>query len=188
MTATSVTTADPVAGALAPGHDLWWSPRLFFLGITIIRVGFGLVFLTNGLAKLPGVDNKVPPFKGFLIDRDGARSILQSDTDGHPVELYKRLVDDVILAHWGIFGTLVTATELFIGVCLILGFLTPIAALMAAGFQLHLNFANIHREDKWLWEAAVEWMPMLGVALMRGGRFWGLDARLARRFPRWPIT
>jgi hypothetical protein len=53
---------------------------------------------------------------------------------------------------------------------------------------LHINFANIHREDKWLWEAAVEWMPFLGLAFTRAGRFWGLDARLTRRFPRWPIT
>jgi uncharacterized membrane protein YphA (DoxX/SURF4 family) len=165
-----------------------WHWTLFLLGMTIVRVGFGLVYLTNGLAKLPGFGNKIPPFKGFLIDRDGARSILESDTGGHPIGIYRDLVEDVILANWGFFGALVTATELVIGVCLILGILTPIAALIGAAFQLHINFANIHREDKWLWEAAVEWMPFLGLAFTRAGRFWGLDARLARRFPRWPIT
>lgn len=165
-----------------------WQEKLFYLGMTIIRVGFGLVFLTNGFAKLPGQRNTIPPFKGFLITRDGARSILGSDTSGHPVGLYKDFIDNVVLAHWGFWGPLLTASELFMGICLILGIITPIAALMAAGFSLHLNFANIHRGDKWLWEYAVDWMPLLGLALMRAGRFWGLDARLSKRFPRWPVT
>ena len=170
------------------GQSTTFEQRLFRLGMTITRVGFGLVFLTNGIAKVGDQPNKIPPFKGFLITRDGARSILQSDTGGHPVEIYKRLVDDVMLAHWNIFGPLVTMTELFVGICLIMGVITPIAALTAAAFQLHINFANIHRDDKWLWEYAVEWMPLLGLAFMRAGRYWGLDARLARRFPWWPVT
>jgi uncharacterized membrane protein YphA (DoxX/SURF4 family) len=165
-----------------------WQDTLFALGMTITRVGFGLVFLTNGIAKLPGQQNTIPPFKGFLITRDGARSILGSDTGGHPVGVYKDFVDNVILDNWGFWGPLLTAGELFMGVCLILGVITPIAALMAAGFALHLNFANIHREDKWLWESAVEWLPLLGLALMRAGRFWGIDVWLAKRFPQWPVT
>jgi uncharacterized membrane protein YphA (DoxX/SURF4 family) len=177
-----------MAGNLRDRVGPGWHWTLFLLGMTIIRVGFGLVYLTNGLAKLPGFDNKIPPFKGFLIDRDGARSILESDSSGHPVGPYRDLVEDVILANWGFFGSLVTITELLIGVCLILGIFTPLAALIGAGFQLHINFANIHREDKWLWEAAVEWMPFLGLAFMRAGRFWGVDAFLARRFPQWPVT
>jgi uncharacterized membrane protein YphA (DoxX/SURF4 family) len=165
-----------------------WQTRLFFLGMAGTRVGVGLVFLTNGFAKLGGQQNTIPPFEGFLITRDGARNILASDTGGHPVAIYKDFVDDVVLANWGFWGPLLTAAELFMGICLVLGIVTPIAALMAAGFALHLNFANIHRTDKWLWEYAVEWIPLLGLAFMRAGRYWGLDAVLARRFPRWPIT
>ena len=170
------------------GRESGSQSRRFALGMTIIRVGFGLVFLTNGLAKLPQFSNKVPPFKGFLITRDGARSIIDFDTQGHPVGFYRDLIEDVVLKNWGLFGGLLTATELAIGVCLIVGAFTPIAALIAAAFALHLNFANIHREDKWLWEYPVEWLPLLGLALMRAGRIWGLDARLARRFPQWPVT
>lgn len=179
---------DAVEPALGRSGGLTLQGRLFSLGMAVLRVGFGLVFLTNGIAKLPGQPNKIPPFKGFLITRDGARSILESDTGGHPVGLYKRLVDDLILAHWNAFGPLLTITELFIGVCLVLGVVTPIAALLATALLLHLQFANIHRGDKWLWEYAVEWMPLLALALLRAGRYWGLDARLARRFPQWPVT
>lgn len=180
--------AHTVQPALSPAGRQTVQTWFFYLGMFILRVGFGLVFLTNGLAKVRGFDNHIPPFKGFLIDYNGARSILEADTSGHPVGVYKRLIDDVVLPNFGAFGTLLTTTELFLGVCLILGVITPIAALVAAGFALHLNFANIHREDKWLWEYAIEWIPLLSLALMRAGRYWGLDARLAKRFPQWPIT
>ncbi len=168
----------------APFHS-----ALFNLGMTIMRVGFGLVFLTNGLVKLPGYpSNKLPPFKGFLITRDDARSILESNIDGHPVGLYRQFFENVVLAHWGIFSALLTATELFVGVALIVGLVTPLAALIGAAFQLNNNFAVIHKGDQWLWEYPVEWMPLLALAFMRAGRYWGLDAKLARRIPRWPIT
>ena len=160
---------------------------MFRLGMAIIRTGFGLVFLTNGIAKLPGQWDGIHPFPGFLITRDGARRILAADTETHPVGAYKSLIDDVVLANWGIFGSLLTVTELTVGVLLILGLFTPVAALIGAGFALHLNFAVWDR-NVWAWEYAVEWMPLLGLALMRAGRFWGLDERLAWRFPRWPIT
>src|SRR5215207_10316944 len=111
------TRAEPsgIAGAPVQVVGPGWHWTLFLLGMTILRVGFGLVYLTNGLAKLPGFENKIPPFKGFLIDRDGARSILESDSSGHPVGIYRDFVEDVILANWGFFGALVTVTELFIG-------------------------------------------------------------------------
>jgi len=165
-----------------------WQMTLSTLGLFLLRVGYGLVFLTNGIAKLPGQPERIFPFKGFLITRDSARGIIDYDTQGHPVGLYRDFIENVVLEHWNVFGTLLAATELLIGVCLILGVYTPIAALIGAGFQLHLNFANIHREDKWLWEAAVEWLPLLTLAFTRAGRSWGLDSRLARRFPQWPVT
>lgn len=161
---------------------------LFKLGMSVIRVGFGLVFLTNGIAKLPGFPNRIPPLRGFTIDYEGISAIIRSDTSDHPVAAYKWFIDDVFLAHIDVFGPLVTGLELMLGLCLILGVFTPIAALLAFGFEMNLQFANIHREDKWLWEYAVSWMPLLGLALMRAGRYWGVDVVLARQFPRWPLT
>lgn len=178
---------DAVRPALNPSANPAWQERLFYLGMTVIRAGFGLVFLTNGIAKLPGQWDGIHPFPGFLITRDGARGILQADTQTHPVGVYKRIIDDVVLANWGAFSGLLTVTELLVGICLLLGLFTPIAALVGMGFYLHLNFAVWDR-NVWAWEYAVEWMPMIGLALMRAGRYWGLDARLARRFPQWPVT
>ena len=176
---------------MAPGGAGWNATtiggRLPAFGMALLRVGFGLVFLANGVAKLGDQPNRIPPFKGFLITRDGARSILDADTSGHPVAAYRSLVE-FILDRWGFFGAILTATELAVGIALILGILTPLAALVGAGLILHLEFANIYRGDKWLFEAFVMWIPLLALACLRAGRAWGVDTWLARRLPQWPFT
>ncbi|MFN8559203.1 MAG: TQO small subunit DoxD [Dehalococcoidia bacterium] len=162
--------------------------RLLALGLIVLRVGLGIVLLTNTYSKLGPQTDRIPPFQGFLITLDGARNILAYDVQGHPIELYRRFIEDVVLAHWGLFGTVLVLSEGVVGLCLLLGAFTPLAALTGAGMFLHLAFANIHRQDKWLFEYWIEALPMVTLALTRAGRYWGVDAALARRFPRWPIT
>jgi uncharacterized membrane protein YphA (DoxX/SURF4 family) len=160
------------------------------LGIAVIRVGFGLVFLTNGLAKVAGWDG-IHPFPGFLITSDGARGILEFDTQTHPVGLYKDLIDDVVLANWSLFSAMLTLGELFIGVTLVSGAFANLGAVAGALFALHLNFANWDR-NIWAWEYAVEWVPLIGLLLIGSGRYLGLDAWASRLLParlqRWPLT
>lgn len=167
-----------------------WRDRLVGPGIAFLRVGFGLVFLSNGLAKATGWDG-VHPFPGFLIDFDGAKEILRFDVQTHPVGPYKDFIEDVVLANYTLFGVLLAITELFIGVSLITGAFSNIGALTGAAFALHLNFANWDR-DIWVWEYAVEWIPLIGLALIGSGRYLGLDAAAAQFLPRklrrWPFT
>ena len=92
------------------------------LAIALLRVTFGLLFLANGLAKLPGLtDLNYAPFPGFLIGYDGARNSLASDTSNHPIGLYKDFVDNVIVAHYRPFGVALTATEIGVGALLVVG-------------------------------------------------------------------
>lgn len=160
---------------------------MFSLGILVLRVTFGLVFLLNGIAKLPGQWDGIHPFPGFLITWDGARSILEHNVQTHPVAPYKWVIDNVVLAHYSAFGALLVATELGVGLCLLVGAFTPLAALVGAAFALHVSFSGWDR-DVWMFEGAVEWAPLLALAFMRAGRYAGLDRRLARRLPRWPFT
>ena len=76
------------------------------------------------------------------------------------------------------------AAETVIGVLLILGLLTPVAAIVAAMMVLHLQFATLWN-DKWIYEYSLEWIPLLCVAAFRAGRWHGLDARIARTRRRW---
>jgi uncharacterized membrane protein YphA (DoxX/SURF4 family) len=154
-----------------------------------VRVVFGLVFLSNGLAKFAPAGGSGSPL-GFLIDAQGARSILEFEVlpggareMGHPVAPYRVLVEQVILPNFDLFGPLIGMAEAGAGLLLVLGLLTPIGALGAAGLQLHLHFMTLFN-NKFLWEYPVYWVPLLGLAILRAGRWYGIDAGLARRRPR----
>lgn len=159
-------------------------------GIALLRVTLGAVFLTNGLAKATGWDG-IHPFPGFLIDLDGARAILTHDVQTHPVAAYKAFIDEVVLANFAVFGPLLAASEIVIGLMLVTGAFANLAAIGGALFALHLNFANWDR-NIWAWEYAVEWIPLIALVLIGSGRHLGLEAASARLLPRrlrrWPIT
>lgn len=184
MSRTSVRDREGLS-APAPRVD-----RAMALAIAGLRIGFGLVFLTNGFAKLTGFDG-IHPFPGFLITKASAKGIITFDVQKHPFHPYRSLILHTIVPHWNLFGSLVMLGELFVGVCLVLGVLAPLAALIGAAFQLHLNFANIGN-NIWVWEYAVEWMPLLALAFLHAGRYYGLDDWLERRLPRalcrWPFV
>jgi uncharacterized membrane protein YphA (DoxX/SURF4 family) len=168
------------------------SSHWFGRAMAALRVYFGLVYLHNGIAKLlPAVDGLWPDTPlGFVIQATGdrsARSILQFEvvTQDHPVGPYRDLVENVVLPNFGVFVAGIGALETVVGLLLILGLLTPLAAILAAGMALHLQFATLWN-DKWLYEYSLEWLPLLCLAAFRAGRWHGLDARFAQTRARWP--
>lgn len=183
----NTTTAALRSDAIADVANGAWFGR----AVAALRIFFGVVFLHNGLAKiLPAVPNLWPDTPiGFVINAEGGRSaqsILQYEviTQNHPFEPYRSLIENVVLPNFGFFGFSIGALETVVGIMLILGILTPIAALVAAGMALHLQFATLWN-DKWVYEYSVEWVPLLCLAAFRAGRFHGLDARLVRTRSRW---
>ena len=148
--------------------------------IAALRIFFGVVFLSNGLSKfLPESFSKTP--FGFLINSAGARGIIRSDAAHNGIPAYRALVQQVVLPNWDFFGPLLGASEVAAGMLLCIGLLTPVAAVFAALMSVHINFATYGHE--WLFEYAVEWIPLLVLAALRAGRFYGLDARIARGRP-----
>lgn len=147
-----------------------------------MRIFFGIVFLSNGLAKLiPGIAH--PPGGYFLIDSGGARGIIMHNARQHPVGLYHDLVFKVFVPNWDVFGPLVGLTETAAGLLLVLGLASRVGALVAAGLSLHIQFSDA--TGPWLYEYAVEWVPLLCLIFMGSGATWGLDGRLGRGHPRW---
>jgi uncharacterized membrane protein YphA (DoxX/SURF4 family) len=164
----------------------------FGRALAALRIYFGIVYLHNGIAKLlPAVPNLWPDTPiGFVINATGNRSafsILQFEvvTQPHPVEPYRALVEQVVLPNFGVFAAGIGILEVAVGMLLILGLATPIAALLAAGMAFHLQFATLWN-DKWIYEYSLEWLPLVCLAAMRAGRWHGLDARLVARRARWP--
>ncbi len=176
---------------LSPAPDAGRRATLLRLGLLLLRVIFGLVLLTNGLSKLFGF-NHLHPLPGFLIDYDGARGIIQSNVQHHPIEPYKRLVLDVLVPHWTIFGHLVGLSETAVGLLLVLGLLTPLAAIIAFLMMFHIYVSRWGAGDgEFVWDYWTEFIPYLVLALTSAGRFWGLDRALAASVPalrRWPLT
>jgi uncharacterized membrane protein YphA (DoxX/SURF4 family) len=147
-----------------------------------LRVFFGVVFVSNGLAKfVPGIAHL--PGGYFLIDSQGARSIIQHNAAHHPAPLYHSLVFDLVLPNWAVFGPLVGLAEITAGLLLILGLASSLGALLAALLSLHIQFSDA--TGPWLYEYAVEWVPLLCLVFMHSGRRWGMDGRIARSRPRW---
>lgn len=155
--------------------------RLFAGSVAVLRAYFGIVYLTNGLAKLiPGLSGT--PF-GFLIDSNGARRIITVEAHKNPVGVYRYLIEQVVLPNWWLFGPTVGLTETLAGLLLLLGLGSTLGALLAAALVLHLQFATLWN-GHWLFEYSIEWVPLLCLAGLRAGRFYGLDNRLIARYPR----
>jgi uncharacterized membrane protein YphA (DoxX/SURF4 family) len=164
--------------------------RLLARGLAALRIFFGLILFTNGMAKLFEFRQiSVGPYQSFLITKQEARSILDFEVNqrggGTDVPGLQALVNDVVLANWGFFGWVVTAVELGAGGLLIIGLATRGAALVGLGQQLVLQLVYLS-SNRWAFEQPHEWVPLLILALVPAGRVWGLDGRFAGRGLRRP--
>jgi uncharacterized membrane protein YphA (DoxX/SURF4 family) len=171
--------------------------RALARALAAIRIFFGLILFSNGLAKLLSFTQVyIGPYKASLIDRPEARSILEFEVnkrggDGTDLPLLKSIVNNVMLDNWGLFQWVTTALELGAGLALILGIASRGAALAALGQQLFLQLVYFS-SGRFMWEQPHEWVPLVILALVPAGRVWGLDARLVarrgmRRFDHWPF-
>ncbi|MDQ6774057.1 MAG: DoxX family membrane protein [Candidatus Dormibacteraeota bacterium] len=150
--------------------------------IAVMRIFFGIVYFTNGLSKfVPGIAHL--PGNYFLIDSQGALGIIQHNARHHPVTLYHDLVFNVFVPYWGALGPLIGLTEMAAGLLLIFGLASALGALVAALLSLHIQFSDAN--GPWLYEYAVEWVPLLCLVFMKAGAVWGLDRRFAVANPRW---
>jgi uncharacterized membrane protein YphA (DoxX/SURF4 family) len=154
-------------------------------GLAALRIFFGLILFSNGLAKLFEFRTvEIGPYRSFLINKQEARSILQFEVNerggGTDVPGLPALVNDVILANYGVFQWVITAVELGVGAALIVGLATRGAALIGLGQQLFLQLVYLS-SGRWMWEQPHEWVPLLILTLVPAGRVWGLDHRFVDR-------
>jgi uncharacterized membrane protein YphA (DoxX/SURF4 family) len=96
---------------------------------------------------------------------------------------YKSLLNSVIVPHSSTFGMLVVIAEIYVGIALVLGFTTRLAALVALFLLVNYMCAK----------GALPWGPgidqsdiilALIILLSDAGRTFGLDKLVARRFPK----
>lgn len=164
-------------------------------GLAALRIFVGVIFFANGLAKLISERNvDVGWYRGFLIVRGEARSILDFEVNkrgetGTRVPYIKELVNDFILPNWDIFQWVVTWTELIVGALLILGLVSRGTALVGLLFQLFLAFVYMS-SGRWMFEQPHEYVPLIILAIVPSGYYWGLDKMFVGKRPnlqRWPF-
>lgn len=171
------------------------NPAVLGRGLAALRVFVGLIFFANGLAKVTGDRNVVLGwYRGSLIPRPEARQILnfevnERNTTGTQVPYLKDIVNDIILPNWDVWQWVVTVTEVGVGALLILGLVTRGAALIGLGFQLFLALVYLS-SNRWMFEQPHEYVPLVILAIVPAGRYWGIDRMLLNNRPglrRWPF-
>ena len=103
--------------------------------------------------------------------------------EGHSPAAWKWIMG-FMASHAAIAGPMQAATEISLGVLLLIGLLTRPAAVVAFLFLSSLWISEFGRS--WIWELLVPVLASLGLAIGRAGRAWGIDALLARRRPSSP--
>lgn len=165
------------------------SPRLLGGGFAVLRVMFGAVWLSNGLAKV--FANQDSNFDwGFstfnLINQPAARSILDG-ASSHTFQPLRWIYQDFVLANWDFFAWFLTVAEIAAGLMLLLGVASRLGAtiglLLIGPIWIMLLGSNLY-----LWEYPIELIPLLVLAIVPAGRTFGQDRTLAARFAgRWPF-
>jgi uncharacterized membrane protein YphA (DoxX/SURF4 family) len=95
--------------------------------------------------------------------------------------------DFIPLPNASVFAALVTWGELFVGITLVVGLVTRFSATLA----LVLTVNSMLAKGAWFWSPSSHnaAFAVISLALLIGaaGRTFGLDALLARRWPRSPL-
>ena len=143
--------------------------------LTLLRVYLGVVFLVAGASKLR--QGYTPHLISFL-EQVGLEQ-------GH--RFYQDFIRSVVIPNASLVAGLMTWGEIVVGLLLVLGLLTRLAAV--AAFLLVVNY--MLAKGAWFWtpSSADGARSLIAIALLIGaaGRTLGLDAFLARRWPRSPL-
>lgn len=146
--------------------------------VALLRAFMGLIFLVTWASNLS---------KGLY--GEGFVPFVQEWAGGTSVTFYGDLLEKVVVPNADFFRYFQLVTEfLVMGLFLFIGFLTPVAALVAGGFTLNLLLASYGTGD-WPGTYLIMLAVLAVVGISQAGRVLGVDGLLARRnpSPRLPI-
>ena len=150
------------------------------LMLACLRILMGAIFLAVWSDNL---------IKGYYSP-GGWADFVQKYADTTKVGIYGRVLNDVLIPNAAVFAYGQFAFELVVfGLFLVFGVFTPVAGLLAAGFQLNLLIATSGIPTEWPGTYIIMFALCLAVALGQAGRTLGVDARFAKKnpHPRLPV-
>ena len=144
-------------------------------GMAIMRIGLGTMFLYVFFENLR---------KG-LYGKDGYTGLINYYIDkGHAPAFWKNIMS-LAASHATTAGPMQEVTEISFGVLLLIGLLTRPVALAAFLFLTSLWISEWG--TAWIWELLIPMIAAFSLMVGGAGRKWGIDAKLARRYPRIPL-
>ncbi|HEX5834082.1 MAG TPA: TQO small subunit DoxD [Pyrinomonadaceae bacterium] len=159
----------------SPRHDrdsMEAQHRQAQIALAIMRLGLGSLFvwvffenLGKGLYSPSGYSGLI----NHYIEKGQAPQLLKS-------------VMALMASNAAVAGPLQGFTEITFGVLLLIGLLTRPVALAAFFFLTTLWVAELG--TAWIWELLIPMIVALALVIGAAGRKWGVDAILARRYPR----
>ncbi len=158
-----------LAGSVAAALAAWWRDRAQrtprHVAIWVTRVLIGAMWWQQSLWKVP------PNFAGLLY-------WMKQEAAHAAVPLQAQLVGGLVIPHIAVFGPLVYAVEVAIGVSLLLGLLTRWGALLGLLMGLNLWLGLYSAPGEWPWTyfflVVIQFVFVLGPP----GRSLGIDALL----------
>jgi uncharacterized membrane protein YphA (DoxX/SURF4 family) len=143
-------------------------------GLAIVRLTIGAMFVWVFFENLG---------KGLYSPAGYAGLIDYYIKQGHSPAAWKAVMG-LAASHAAMAAPMQAATEISLGILLVIGLLTRPAAIVAFLFLTSLWVSEWG--TAWVWELLVPVLSSLGLAVGRAGRAWGMDALLARRAPSSP--
>ena len=144
------------------------------IGLAIVRLTIGAMFVWVFFENLG---------KGGYTPAGYAGVINYYIKSSHSPAAWKWVMG-LLASHAAMAAPMQAATEISLGILLIIGLLTRPAAFVAFLFLASLWVSEWG--TSWIWELLVPVLASLGLAVGRAGRAWGIDALLARQRPSSP--
>jgi uncharacterized membrane protein YphA (DoxX/SURF4 family) len=144
------------------------------IGLALVRVTIGAMFVWVFFENLG---------KGLYTAAGYAGLINNYIKSSHSPAAWKAVMG-LMASNAAIAAPLQAATEISLGILLVIGLLTRPAAFVAFLFLGSLWISEWG--TSWIWELLVSVLACLGLAIGRAGRRWGVDAWLSQRRPSSP--
>ena len=140
--------------------------------VAVLRITIGVILVATWYDNL----------REGIYTADGIVGLFNyifNDIGGGPA-FYRAIINGTILQAPGLFAGFQLVAELLMGLALLFGLFTPLAAAGAALFFFNLFLAYLGGQE-WIWTYVLLTVSALVVALSQAGRAWGLDSMLLRR-------
>jgi uncharacterized membrane protein YphA (DoxX/SURF4 family) len=143
-------------------------------GLALVRITIGAMFVWVFFENLG---------KGGYTPAGYAGVINYYIKSSHSPAAWKWVMG-LMASHAAMAAPVQAATELSLGILLVIGLLTRPVAVVAFLFLASLWVSELG--TSWIWELLVPVVASLGLAIGCAGRAWGVDSLLARRRPESP--